>query len=144
MKSAFHAYMTFARKERAGAVLLLSLLLLFLLYKVFQQLGPLQLQPDNERQELSARWEACRDKKNIKIIVAGEENIPLDINTADSLALVSLKGIGPKLAQRILLRRKELGAFSDYEQIWDVYHFSRQTKDELRKHTRIGNAPAHK
>lgn len=44
-----------------------------------------------------------------------------DINTADSLELESLPGIGTKLASRIIRFRDALGGFHSIEQISDVY-----------------------
>lgn len=45
----------------------------------------------------------------------------LDINSADSLQLVSLNGIGPTLCRRILIFRNMLGGFHSKEQLKEVY-----------------------
>lgn len=47
----------------------------------------------------------------------------LDINRADSLALLSLPGIGPYFAGRILDYRERLQGFSCPEQLLEIYHF---------------------
>lgn len=55
----------------------------------------------------------------------------LDINTADSIMLIKIKGIGPALSHRILERRRELGKFENIEQVLDVYKFPKNTKETL-------------
>lgn len=45
----------------------------------------------------------------------------LELNSADSLALVELKGIGPGYAKRILKYRSLLGGFTNIEQIKEIY-----------------------
>jgi DNA uptake protein ComE-like DNA-binding protein len=45
----------------------------------------------------------------------------IDINLADSIAFVSLPGIGPTLAQRIIRFRDNLGGFFTINQILEVY-----------------------
>lgn len=47
--------------------------------------------------------------------------MPIPINTADSLQLINIKGIGPVLALRILKFRAKLGGFSNVEQLKEVY-----------------------
>ncbi|MBO9571783.1 MAG: helix-hairpin-helix domain-containing protein, partial [Chitinophagaceae bacterium] len=46
---------------------------------------------------------------------------PIDINTADTTAFISLPGIGSKLANRIVSFRSKLGGFNSVEQIRQVY-----------------------
>jgi len=45
----------------------------------------------------------------------------LDINTADSIALISLHGIGPVLASRIIRFREKLGGFYSIDQVAETY-----------------------
>jgi len=51
----------------------------------------------------------------------------INLNTADSATLVSLPGIGPKLAHKILNYKKEIGQYTSVEQLKDVYHFPDNT-----------------
>lgn len=44
----------------------------------------------------------------------------IDINTADSLALISLRGIGPTTAHDIIAYRQRLGGFHSKEQLFDL------------------------
>lgn len=55
----------------------------------------------------------------------------LDINKADSSALLALPGIGPWYAGKIISYREELGGFSYPEQLLDIYRFDREKYDGL-------------
>ena len=55
----------------------------------------------------------------------------LDINKADSSALLALPGIGPWYAGKIVSYREELGGFSYPEQLLDIYRFDREKYDGL-------------
>jgi competence protein ComEA len=44
-----------------------------------------------------------------------------DINTADTVTLQQLYGIGPKLSKRIILYREKLGGFVSKEQFYEIY-----------------------
>ena len=55
----------------------------------------------------------------------------LDINRADSTALLSLPGIGPWFAGKILAYRSSLGGFSSPEQLMEIYRFDREKYDAL-------------
>lgn len=48
-------------------------------------------------------------------------SLSFDINTADTTAFISLPGIGPKLAYRIVSFREKLGGFYSIDQIREIY-----------------------
>lgn len=59
-------------------------------------------------------------------------DIPLiDLNRADSAALVTLPGIGKWYAGKILSYREELGGYSYPEQLMDIWKFDREKFDGL-------------
>ncbi|UPT65253.1 MAG: helix-hairpin-helix domain-containing protein [Sphingobacteriales bacterium JAD_PAG50586_3] len=61
--------------------------------------------------------------------------IVVDINTADSLALLAVKGIGPTFAGRIVKYRNLLGGFTNKEQLAEVYGFADKydgVKDQIK------------
>lgn len=58
---------------------------------------------------------------------------PLELNGADSLQLVRLRGIGPVFAARILKYRALLGGFHSPRQLLEVYGFPRETYLSLRE-----------
>ena len=60
-------------------------------------------------------------------------DIPLlDINKADSVALLALPGIGPYFAGKIVNYRERLGGYSTTEQLLEIYHFDQAKLDGLR------------
>ena len=61
----------------------------------------------------------------------------INLNTADSLMLISLPGIGKGLSHRILERRRELGKFTSMEQVFEVYKFKEETRQMLLENTVI-------
>jgi DNA uptake protein ComE-like DNA-binding protein len=63
----------------------------------------------------------------------------LDINTALEEDLISVYGIGPAFAKKILRRRADLGAFVSMEQMEDFKEFSPEAIAGLRKDFKIGN-----
>ena len=89
----------------------------------------------------------------------------LDINKADSTALLDLPGIGPYFAGKIVSYRTSLRGYSATEQLMEIYHFDREkfdglqdlitcsapepypiwtlSEDELSKHPHISRAEAH-
>lgn len=58
--------------------------------------------------------------------------LPVEMNTADSAALVSLKGIGPVFASRIIRYRNRLGGFHNIEQLREVYGMDSLFFDQVR------------
>lgn len=56
----------------------------------------------------------------------------LDINRADSTALLDLPGIGPYFAGKVVQYRERLGGYSCKEQLMEIYHFDREKYDGLQ------------
>ena len=56
----------------------------------------------------------------------------VDINLADSTALLDLPGIGPYFAGKVVQYRTQLGGYSTVEQLLEIYHFDREKLDGLR------------
>ena len=56
----------------------------------------------------------------------------LDINKADSVALLDLPGIGPYFAGKVIQYRTRLGGYSTVEQLTEIYHFDREKLDGMR------------
>jgi DNA uptake protein ComE-like DNA-binding protein len=63
--------------------------------------------------------------------------LPMDLNTCDSLSLLSIYGIGPKLSSRIIRYRNRLGGFVSMHQLREVYGLDTIVLSELRKRTFI-------
>lgn len=56
----------------------------------------------------------------------------ININTADTAELMSLKGIGPKLSARIIKFRENAGGFYDISQLLDVYGIKTEVFEDLK------------
>lgn len=65
---------------------------------------------------------------------------PFDINTADTVQLKQIRGIGSKLSARILKFRNKLGGFEKMQQLQEVYGLPAEVVDSLRKYTFISNS----
>jgi DNA uptake protein ComE-like DNA-binding protein len=62
----------------------------------------------------------------------------MDLNAADSAALIRLPGIGEKLAARIVAYRERLGGFAHIDQLFEVYGLPRETALCLYQEGRLG------
>ncbi|MCK0131041.1 helix-hairpin-helix domain-containing protein [Flavobacteriaceae bacterium F08102] len=60
-----------------------------------------------------------------------EKHVIADLNTASVDALISVRGIGKKLADRIVKYRKKLGGFSVNDQLYEVYYLDREVADKV-------------
>ncbi len=71
-------------------------------------------------------------------------DIPLlDINVADSVALLDLPGIGPYFAGKIVSYRNSLRGYSCKEQLMDIYHFDREKFDSLQDLIKCSEVPGY-
>ena len=61
-----------------------------------------------------------------------DENISIDINSADSTSLMKLPGIGQGLSRRILNFRNKLGGFYSVDQIGETYGLPDSTFQKLK------------
>ena len=87
----------------------------------FAQLEPFIVLPEVTRKEYTKpktetkeSQKVVEEKKESKTVAA------VDVNTADSLALLGLPQIGPYTVSRILAYREKLGAFVEKEQLLEV------------------------
>ena len=65
-----------------------------------------------------------------KIVLAGPS---IDLNKADSVQLLKVKGIGPVFASRIMRYRKSLGGFYNIHQLNEVYGITDSSYSSLTK-----------
>ncbi|MBI1344027.1 MAG: hypothetical protein GC171_13930 [Terrimonas sp.] len=81
------------------------------------------------------KWPGSEKDENRAIPIERPEKIPLDrmdINTADSLTLETLPGIGPILAARIIRFREKLGGFNAIEQVGETYGLADTVFQKIR------------
>ncbi len=60
-----------------------------------------------------------------------KKRVLVDLNTADSVTMLSLYGIGPSFARRIIKYRNLLGGFYDKSQLLEVYGFDQGKLDKI-------------
>jgi DNA uptake protein ComE-like DNA-binding protein len=72
--------------------------------------------------------------REVPNVLAGEpvKKISLELNSADSLQLIELQGIGPVFASRIIKYRELLGGFYSGQQLLEVYGISEETYYNIR------------
>ena len=76
--------------------------------------------------------EKIENKKPLHF-AGNEKYVTHDLNTADSVQLSSVYGIGPKLAARIIKFRNALGGFTKHEQLKEVYGLDSTVVNSLSK-----------
>lgn len=57
----------------------------------------------------------------------------VDFNSADSLELRTIKGIGPYLSRKIVQQRERLGGFVTFDQLKEIYRFPPELADSLKQ-----------
>ncbi len=72
-------------------------------------------------------------KTNPPVIVNNKKALLIELNSADSLLLTDLPGIGPVLAGRILKYRNLLGGFIRKEQLLEVYGLPYKTFENISR-----------
>ena len=71
------------------------------------------------------------DKRSI------QSEINIEINTADSLDLIRLPGVGSVFASRIIRYRQLLGGYYSAEQLLEVYNFPEETYSEIHQNISV-------
>ncbi len=64
-----------------------------------------------------------------------------DLNSASIEDLIEVRGIGETLAKRIVNYRNRIGGFVDDIQLKDIFGLNFETRDEVRRHFTVKNAP---
>lgn len=134
MNSLFRSYISFNRAERMGIIALLSVIIILIVVRATMQLWVPQPEIDAEQVIIANQKINRQSPTQIQALPAGTK---INLNTADSLTLISLPGIGKGLSHRILERRRQLGRFTDMQQVYDVYHFNEKTLKMLNERTTI-------
>jgi len=69
---------------------------------------------------------------------------PIDVNDADTSIFMALRGIGSKLANRIISFREKLGGFYSIDQISEIYNLPDSTFQKIKPFLRTGTQPVKK
>lgn len=87
--------------------------------------------PSGEEGNFESAGEGSRENK---FAGSDETESLIELNSADSIQLVSLRGIGPVFAARIIKYRNLLGGFYSKRQLLEVYNFSEETFNEIKRY----------
>ena len=145
-------YFTLNRRERNGVIAFCTLfLILFAVkYVIIYQYNPTAtvtvVNLDNVAAKLaeqnkvvekngytSASTKANNNFKTESKFVSKKQNITLEINSADSLQWIQLKGIKGGRARMILKYKNMLGGFYNIEQLKEVYTINDTVYDEIKQ-----------
>ena len=100
-----------------------------------------------KQEQFSAAWknfkeqqtEQKQDTTETTHTIATTYPAIININTADSETLISLDGIGPATAHKIIQRRKEKGPFTSKKQLLEIPRFPKKNFEILKKMISTGN-----
>ena len=67
---------------------------------------------------------------------------PVNLNTATSEELQTVPGIGPATAEKILLMRKNYGAFKSVDDLLAIKGLGPKRLEKMRKYLTVGKAPS--
>lgn len=76
-------------------------------------------------------------KSEIKEI---KKKVLVDLNTADSVSLLTLYGIGPSFAKRIIKYRNLIGGFYSKSQLLEVYGFDQDRLDKIETFCEVSSS----
>ncbi len=162
-----NGFIVMSKGERAGVISLLSVITILLAFSVFRPVIRFSKQDEAARHNLDSMI-ALQEKKvnkaeggptemdkNTTPKTRAKENKPersqtaepspakeipiLDINTADSLALVALPQIGEVMASRIHRYRDRLGGFVTLDQLFEVKGMDSTRFDIIRPYITLDN-----
>jgi len=134
MSNTFKSFISFNRTERMGIIALMSVIIILIAVRATMHLWVKQPEINAEQVIVATQKINRQSPTQVQALPPGTK---INLNTADSLTLISLPGIGKGLSHRILERRRQLGRFTDMQQVYDVYHFNEKTLKMLNERTTI-------
>ena len=84
-----------------------------------------------ENKNSAANLNSNKSESNVTAS-ANKNQTKVELDTADSLALLDINGIGPAFAKRILKYRSLLGGFVSVEQLKEVYGFTDEMFEKIK------------
>ncbi len=89
-----------------------------------------------ENKNSAANLNSNKSESNITAS-ANKNQTKVELNTADSLTLLDINGIGPSFAKRILKYRSLLGGFVSVEQLKEVYGFTDEMFEKIKPNVTV-------
>ena len=166
IRNYFYDFLTLSSSERRGVIVLLALLVLLIIARSFlPRIWP-EKSMDTSRfeKEIAAftaqmvlldRQEADQWKKKngsrtyVPYDTSGKENrktvtFMIGLNSADTLDLQRLSGIGPAYARRIVRYRERLGGFADKKQLLEIFGMDTSKYNRIAEHLYVEKDSIHK
>jgi len=72
-----------------------------------------------------------------KVVVKKKEFVIIELNTSDSITLISVSGIGPFYAKQIIKYRNDLGGFLSYSQFSEIWGLEKLDLNKIKLQTTI-------
>ncbi len=82
--------------------------------------------------KVTAEQKNTSEKNVVSVPIKDQTKIKVELNSADSLALIELNGVGPSFAKRILKYRSILGGFTSIEQLKEVFGFTDELYEKVK------------
>jgi DNA uptake protein ComE-like DNA-binding protein len=121
--------------EKMGLIGLTGFMIILILIRATLHLWVHPKTDPVAEQKIEKAWQDFRahqeEKDSLEEVNA---NKPIDLNTADSIALINIDHIGPVLARRIIEKRKAIGHYSSFDQLLDIPRFPSNYFDEIKAH----------
>ncbi len=89
-----------------------------------------------ENKNSAANLNSNKSESNVTAS-ANKNQTKVELNTADSLALLDINGIGPAFAKRTLKYRSLLGGFVSVEQLKEVYGFTDEMFEKIKPNVTV-------
>jgi DNA uptake protein ComE-like DNA-binding protein len=85
-----------------------------------------------------------KERTSPEIVAPSHKVFRIELNTADSVDLVKLRGVGPVYAKRIIKYRNLLGGYHSKSQLLEVYNFPEETYQEIEKNILVDSTAIRK
>ena len=119
--------------ERKVAIFLVGAFIIGTGIRLFRETFPHEEQFDYRSSDSTfAALSAAPEREEPGDSVSEQTKSPVDINTATKEQLMALPGIGEVTAERIILRREDVGPFSSIEELRTVKGISKRKFEKLR------------
>ncbi|MBQ6732199.1 MAG: helix-hairpin-helix domain-containing protein [Paludibacteraceae bacterium] len=138
-------YFYFTREERRGVVALLVVIAVLFGVRMFivgepnnsvigEPVNRLIEEPLSVNSPIGRITDSPKYKPYTK---RTEREVMLELNSADTLQLQELRGIGPGFARRIVKYREKLGGYYAKEQLMEIYGFTEELYGKVAPHITV-------
>ncbi|MDY6426401.1 MAG: helix-hairpin-helix domain-containing protein [Bacteroidales bacterium] len=138
-------YFYFTREERRGVVALLVVIAILFGVRMFivgepnnsvigEPVNRLIEEPLSVNSPIGRITDSPKYKPYTK---RTEREVMLELNSADTLQLQELRGIGPGFARRIVKYREKLGGYYAKEQLMEIYGFTEELYGKVAPHITV-------